>query len=334
MEDVPTLFQRRLLIVSGKGGVGKSTVSAALGVLAARYGRKTLIVELAGQESMATLLEGKSVGYEIVERRPGLYSMSVTPEASMQDYLVRELHSKLLYQLTFKNRFVAPFVAAVPGLEDLISIGKVMDLERSVDKKGNPHWDLIVVDAPATGQGLNLLRVPKAMMDMTISGPFYRNTKLIYDLLADHSRTALSLVTLPEEMPVNETIETYRQLRNQLGLDVRYLFVNHLRKQPFSTLEQEALPGLVSRGPAPGAAYSRGVRAVLGSALEISRRAELERRYVARLEENIPLPTISLPALPIRNMGPAEVDSLADVLAEGLRSQSERLWSQSPGEAR
>ena len=154
-------FARRVIIVSGKGGVGKSTVAAAMGVVAARLGRKTLITEVAGQETMAQLLGGKPSGYDVVERRLNLYTQSITPAKSMQEYLVRELHSSLLYQITFKNRFVAPFINAVPGLDDLVSIGKVMDLERTKTRDGVPVWDLIVVDAPSQARASTCSASPR-----------------------------------------------------------------------------------------------------------------------------------------------------------------------------
>jgi anion-transporting ArsA/GET3 family ATPase len=315
------MFNRRVVIVSGKGGVGKSSVTAALAVLAARQGKRVLVVEFAGQCAMAPLLGGPVTGYEEVERRPNLFTLSVTPEQSMEEYLVRELHSRRLYQLVFKNNYIGPFIAAVPGLEDLVSIGKVMDLERAVDRKKRPVWDLILADAPATGQGLNLLRVPKAMMDMTRMGPFYQNTKLIQDMLVDPDRTVLNLVTLPEEMPVNETIEMHRQLARDVGLRQGYVIVNNLRAQLFTPTERALLPVLAERGAAPTAKHPAIVGAVLKTAAELNRRAMLERAYVTRLTSEVALPLIELPALARRNLGPAEVELLAEYLAEGMRAR-------------
>jgi len=312
------MFRRRVIILSGKGGVGKSTVAAALASLAAREGKRTLVVELAGQTAMTTLLGGAPGNYEEVERRPNLFTLSVTPEQSMQEYLIRELHSKRLYQLLFKNHYVAPFIAAVPGLEDLVSIGKVMDLERAVDRRGHPRWDLIVVDAPATGQGLNLLRVPRAMMEMTRMGPFYQNTKLIYDLLIDPTRTLLNLVTIPEEMPVNETIEMHRMVRRDIGVPQGYLIINNCRGELFTPSEQALLAKVASIGPAPDATHPRVAGAVLRTGLELNRRAQLEQAYVTRLQAEIALPTLKLPLLPRRNIGPQEINYLAEQLADKM----------------
>lgn len=332
------LFKRRVVIISGKGGVGKSTITAALARLASLQGKKVLVVELAGQCNMAMLLGGEVAGYQEVERQPNLFTLSVTPEQSMEEYLTREMHSKKLYQLIFRNRYVGPFLSAVPGLEDLVSIGKVMDLERSRDRSGKPVWDLILVDAPATGQGLNLLRVPKAMMEMTRVGPFYSNTRLIHEMLLDPHRTVLNLVTLAEEMPVNETIEMFRQVHRDLHMPMGYCIVNHLRTQWFSAEETAILPELLSQGPAHPSTSSTGMaehggnstpnqgvpqakpvlEALLKTVTELNRRAMLEQGYVARLGADVHLPLLPLPALLTRNIGPAEVDVLARQLSERM----------------
>lgn len=311
------LFERRLVILSGKGGVGKSTVTAALALLASRQGKRVLVVEFAGQCNMALLLGGGTAGYEEVERQPGLFTLSITPELSMEEYLVRELHSRKLYQLIFRNQYVGPFLAAVPGLEDLVSIGKVMDLERAVNKKGQPVWDLILVDAPATGQGLNLLRVPKAMMEMTRVGPFHSNTRLIHDLLVDPQRTALSLVTLPEEMPVNETIEMFRMVHRELHIPMGYIIVNALREQSFTAEETSLLPSML---PGNGETVHPGLQALLKTVTELNRRAMLERAYVSRLTSEVHLPLLELPALPTRNLSLPEVEQLADLLSLEMRA--------------
>lgn len=321
------LFRRRVVIVSGKGGVGKSTVTAALARLAARQGKKVLVVELAGQCNMAMLLGGELAGYQEVERQPGLFTLSVTPEQSMEEYLTREMHSKKLYQLIFRNRYVGPFLAAVPGLEDLVSIGKVMDLERSRDKSGKHTWDLILVDAPATGQGLNLLRVPKAMMEMTRVGPFYSNTRLIHELITDPHRTALNLVTLPEEMPVNETIEMFRLVHRELHLPMGYCIVNHLRPQRFTAEETALLPELLGGHPSgpvaspPANGTPNALQALLTTVTELNRRAMLERSYLGRLEQEVHLPLLELPALTTRNIGPQEVEALAQHLSTAISAR-------------
>lgn len=323
------LFKRRVLINSGKGGVGKSTLTAALALLAARSGKRTLVVEMAGQCSMAQLLGGDSAGYEIVERQPNLFTLSVTPEQSMEEYLVRELHSKKLYQLIFRNRFTGPFVSAVPGLEDLVSIGKVMDLERALDRKGRPSWDIILVDAPATGQGLNLLRVPRAMMEMTRVGPFYNNTRLIHDMLMDPFRTLLNFVTLPEEMPTNETIDMFRHVHREIHVPMGYVFVNHLRAQPFSLEEAQQLRYVRASArdvstAAHGAGLTDAVGALIRTVSELNARALLERSYVTRLQAEVALPLICLPALPTRNLSFPEVETLSHLLAQDLRALSLR----------
>lgn len=320
MKEAHRLFDRRVIVVLGKGGVGKSSVTAATAVLAASSGMKVLVVELAGQCAMQELLGGPGGGYEPVERRPNLFSLSVTPEESMEEYLVRELRSKQLYRLMFKNPYVAPFIDAVPGLDDLMSIGKVMDLERekAPNDPERARWDLIVVDAPSTGQGANLLRVAKAMMDMTRMGPFYQSTKLIHDMLTDPRKTVINLVTLPEEMPVNETVEMHRALQRDLDIRQGYLIVNSVREPVVDAGHDKWLRRLYERGPSPSAREPDAIRALLRTALELQRRALLERGHIARLAAEVSLPMISLPLLAVRNLGPNEIDALSARLSHEL----------------
>lgn len=317
------LLRTRVHILTGKGGVGKSTLTAALALLATRIYDRVLLVELAGQCSAATLLGGDVTGYSEIVRRPGLFTLSVTPEASMEEYLVRELHSRRLYQLVFKNPITGPFLAAVPGLEDLVSIGKVMDLERAQTKAGTPAWDIIFLDAPATGQGLNLLRVSKAMMEMTRRGPFYNNTRLIHDLLEDPERVMLHLVTLPEEMPVAETLELFQSVRQELKIQPGVCFVNQLRRAPLPPELADGLETLVP-GSGPDAALAE---ALLDAAKTQAARVRLEASYLNRLQEALPMPRVHIPRLPQRTLGPQEVEHLAGLLAETFLSPSERSVS-------
>lgn len=201
----------RILLVTGKGGVGKTTVSLALALRAARGGKRVLHCETNGATVACRVFGQVGRGYEGTEIAPRLTTMSITSEAAIEDYIVQQIKFRKLYKMVFRNRVMGPFLDAVPGLHDLIQLGKVFDLEREQHDR-RPAWDLIVVDAPATGHGLTMLASPRAMMDLTASGPFFENARDVANLYEDPRKVALVLVALPEELPVNETVELYERL--------------------------------------------------------------------------------------------------------------------------
>ena len=206
------LTDKRILIVTGKGGTGKTTVSAALGVLAARQGKKTLIVECNGTQHISTLFQKPPSTYIPTEMVPGLSAMSITSEEAIEDYIVQQIKVRSLYKLVFRNRIMGPFMDAVPGLHDAVHLGKVFGLTEEQTSNGQNCWDLVIVDAPATGHGLSLLASPKSMMDLTRRGPIFDGVQSVHEVIADPEQTGIILTCLPEQMPVNETIELYGAL--------------------------------------------------------------------------------------------------------------------------
>ncbi len=208
---MPGLSDRRVVLVTGKGGVGKTTVAVALALEAARRGKRVLVCETQGATRIPALFGRPSKGYEPAQIAPNVWTLSITPAAAIQEYVVLQLHFVRLYKLVLQNRVMGPFVDAVPGLHDLVQLGKIWFAEKE-QENGRPRWDLIVVDAPATGHGLSMLGAPRAMMDLTRTGPFHENAKQIADLVEDAQRTALVLVSLPEEMPLRETESLFERL--------------------------------------------------------------------------------------------------------------------------
>jgi anion-transporting ArsA/GET3 family ATPase len=312
------LIDRRVLVVLGKGGVGKSVVSAALGMKAVRAGKRAIISEFNGAESMATLFDRPAVGYAGAELSPGLHAMSITPAQAVEEYLLRMLKFRLLYEVVFRNRYIEPFMNGVMGLSDLISIGKVMDLEwrradgsHGPDPQGPPKYDLVILDAPSTGHGLSLLSAPQAMMDITRVGPLYNNAKMIRDLLADRERVSVVLVTLAEDMPINETIELEAKLRDKVDIDIAGIVVNGVRPKLFdsdaSAEHWEELQTLAcSLGPAAEQAIAEAQRG-----LRDRSRAE---DHIARLRDSIDLPIAEVPLLARRDLDPPALLQIAEHL--------------------
>ena len=206
------VLDKRVVLVTGKGGVGKTLVAGLLAVRAARAGMRTVLCETFGAQQVGWLFGVTTHGYAPTQLAPNLSTLSVTSEASLEEYLLRVLKFRTLYDLVFRNRVMGPFMDAVPGLHDLMQVGKVWDLERTAAPRGGRAWDLIVVDAPATGHGLTMLDSPRAMMDMMVAGPFHDNARAIAELVEDPARTGIVLVSLPEEVPVRETEDLWARL--------------------------------------------------------------------------------------------------------------------------
>ena len=194
------LLDRRLVVVTGKGGVGKSTVSAALAVLAARRGKRVLVAEVDARERVAPLLGGRPSGPVVRQVVPGISTVNVDPRHALEEYALMVVKVRALYQAVFENRVVRFFLRAVPSLAETLMLGKILHEARS-ESGGRPRWDLVVVDAPATGHAVQLLGVPRALRDTVPAGPLRRDADWMQALLEDPARTAVTLVSLRRRCP-------------------------------------------------------------------------------------------------------------------------------------
>jgi hypothetical protein len=296
-------FRHRILFVTGKGGVGKSSVTAALGLQAARAGLRTIICEPSGATRMPELFGVPSRGYELTRLTENLHCIAITPEQAMEDYVVQQIKVRRLYRMVFRNRVVGPFVDGVPGLHDAVQLGKVFDLEREEagDRKA---WDLVLVDAPATGHGLTLLMAARTMMDLTRAGPLYEGNKLVDARIADPAVTGIVLVALPEEMPVAETIDLYGRLGPRRG-QVQLCVLNQIHDRPFPG----DIPWPTARAAladADGPALAEAVALTDAWVARITRQDEA----AARLAAALPCPHATLPRRPEREMTPDTLRAL------------------------
>ena len=274
------LLAKPLLVVTGKGGVGKSTVAAALGMAAAARGRRTIVAEVAARDVVSRALAGAGAGdgSAFVERDlgEGLHHISIDPESALEEYVKDQLPRGLSDMLA-SSRLFAYLVAATPGLRELLSVGKVWELAQPDRRTPGAHpYDLVILDAPATGHGVAILTAPGTFAAAARMGPVARQGGIIHEMLADPEQTAIIAVATAEEMPVNETLTLRDALRDELGQDFAAVVVNGVLPSRFRGPEVGALAAV-------GGRPSRAVRAARAE----SARAREHRAQLSRLRRGL-----------------------------------------------
>src|SRR5262245_25019547 len=319
MGPAPGLLDRRLLFFTGKGGVGKSTVTAAAALLAAERGKRVLLVEVDAKGSLTALFEHPPVGFEPRPVHPGVFAMQMDTEASLREYLKVQARVPVLGRLGPLAR-VFDFVAnAAPGVKEILTVGKVCwELRESLE--GRAHWDLIVVDAAATGHVISQLDAPLAIQELVHVGPVRQQTDWMVQLLSDPSLTALNVVTAPEEMPVNETIELVARARAELLVPLGVVIVNRVLPELFTHADEEVFEAL--RAPDAQAVLARHAGSGVTAVLDAARLAVSLRRsrspYLATLRDHVDLTLLLLPYLFVRDHGLRVTRMVAEALGQEL----------------
>ncbi len=313
---VERLLQRRLVILSGKGGVGKSTVGAALALIAAEQGRRTLLLEVDAPLEAARYLEAPPSGPEPVEVRPNLFTANLDPRGVMDEYVRHAVRIELLARRILESPIYDRFFSSAPGLKELMLLGKVMILEEEASGFARrPRWDLIVLDAPATGHGLSFLRVPLVASQAIPVGPVGTNARRILKLLRNPKKTALVMVAIPEEMAVVEARFFHTLAVDELGLDCAGVVLNAAYERRFSDAEEAQVLRLTRDGASGRLARDVELDSALLAARRHIRRRKLSRFYEGRLRRGLKEPLVTLPFLYAERFGLAEIRTLAERLA-------------------
>jgi anion-transporting ArsA/GET3 family ATPase len=304
LPPISALFEKRLVFVAGKGGVGKTTVALALGLAAARRGLRTIVCEVAHQERFSRLMGREGVGYEETEIADHLNAISLDQQHTLEEWVTYQLPSRRLAGLLYRSGIFQHLTSAAPGIKELVTIGKIWELAQLHRKtKDARPYDFVVVDSPATGHGLGMLRAPRTFADIARVGPIRHQAERIHDFVVS-DKTGVLAVALPEEMPVNETLE-YRDEIVAFRGDLDAVVVNALYPHRFTDEEIASLNG--HAGPAVRAAMTEHHR-------YLGQQAELERLKGG--VGNVPL--VSLPFLFAPDLGLTEVSELSRVLEEQL----------------
>src|SRR3954471_5761723 len=232
--QVAFLLDKRLVFVTGKGGVGKTTVAACLARVAARRGKRVILCEVAAEETR----------HDEIEVAPGIHSIAVDPEHAMREYLSDQVGTRLSKLMT-SSRVFTYLAAAAPGMRELLTIGKVWDLAQLDQRRtGDIPYDLVILDAPATGHALGMLRTPRTFRDVARVGPISRQAGRIDAFLSDPELTGVVAVAAPEEMPVNETIEFIDALGAEMSISPDAVVVNGVFPDRFRDADLAAIERL------------------------------------------------------------------------------------------
>jgi anion-transporting ArsA/GET3 family ATPase len=309
----------RLQLVVGKGGVGTSTVAAALAVASARAGERVLALELARQGGLARIFgRAPSEPGVPLEVRPRLSIAYIDGESALAEYLELVVPIRRVLAAVFASRVYRLFVAAAPGLKELMTVGKIWYEQDRKDGDGRFAWDRVVVDAGASGHSLQYLQMPGTAAQTFTSGLVHREATRVESLLKDPARTRVHVVALPEEMPVTEAVQIVARLRSELGLPLGTLFMNRWRERsPAGAADVVRKLGEVDAahcedvGSYPGALVVEGVR--LAAERRLAWEA-VQERSIERLERETSVSAVRLPFLAAEEFGIAEVERLADAL--------------------
>jgi anion-transporting ArsA/GET3 family ATPase len=306
------LLDHRLLFVTGKGGVGKSTVATALGLLAARRGLRTIVAELASQDRVQGAFEsgGRTEVFKEVELAPGLFAISIDPQHAMEEYL--RVKAGAVGSALASSRLFGVFAMATPGMRELLTMGKIWELAQLRRRtRGSSPYDLVVVDAPATGHGLGILRTPRTFAEIAVAGPIAATAGNIAATIADRAFTGVLAVATAEEMPVNETLELSAELSAD-GLALDAVIVNALYPARFHPAEAERLARVVAESNV------RAVRGAVRAALSERARVAVQAHQRSRLCAGVAAPVLDLPYVFCENLGRGELEDLADALEHAL----------------
>ncbi len=293
------LLDKRLWIVSGKGGVGKSTVAAALALRSARAGKRTLVCEVNTQERVSRFLERPEAGPEIRLLEENLWAVNVRPQEAMREYGLMVLRFETLYKTVFENRLSRQFLRFIPSLQELVLLGKIMFHLQEKLPDGRWRFDTLVMDAPATGHAISFLSVPQVLIQTVPPGPMAREAQKMRDLLVDPAVTAAVLVALPEEMPVNEALELHAALRDKVSLRTHAAVLNQSFPERFTGADLEALQGHPELLAVAQAHHDRASQAVLAG---------------TKLERNLHAPVFPVPRLFTPEFGRKAIEQVMEHL--------------------
>jgi len=301
------LLDRRFLFVVGKGGVGKTTVATGLALAASRRDKKVLLALVNCKERVSQLLNTDPIGAEIVTVAENFDVVNMTPDAALEEYGLMILKVKAVFNAVFKNRLVRAFLKGTPGLEAWSMLGKAF--YHACPPKGEPDYDLVIVDAPATGHALDMLRVPFVIENVAPPGLLRRDAMRAAEMFRDPERAGAVLVTIPEYMPTSETIELSDALANELEIPVLHLVINRVLNVLFAEKERPVLENLPSE-----IAEDSEIRGLTVAGKRRALRETVQARAVQRVRSHVDAPCAELPYYNGLESDTAAIEAMSEAL--------------------
>ena len=295
--DRAHLETRRFLIVTGKGGVGKTTVCAAEALQLANKGKRVLISLCNAKERLSKMFGTKPVGSDVVQLAERVWAVNMDPERALEEYGEMVVRSRSLNALLFANKYARALFRGVPGMHEWAMLGKAWWHTTEKLPNGEDRFDVVILDAPATGHGLDMLRVPRVILDVVPPGVLRRDAQAAWDLFRDARRSGVLVVTLPEEMPTTETLELAASIEVELTLPIVGLVVNGVLPQLFSEAEAEALVAVPELLDLAAPLTARDGEAALVAGARRAVRERVQRESLEKLRVESRLPRLSLPFL-------------------------------------
>ena len=273
---MPAFAPRRFLFITGKGGVGKTTVTAALARSLSARGLRVLVTVCGAKERLGTLLGAPPLRSTISELAPNIWGVQLVSEVALREYGAMKLKNRVLVDAIFDSKYVAGFLSGTPGMKEWSLLGKAW-FHATEEEQGRPRFDVVLFDAPATGHGLDMLRVPKVIVEIAPPGVLRSDAERAWEMFRDPARSGVVVVTLPEEMPTNESLQLCAALRSELTLPISEVVVNSLLPPLFSKADASALQQL------SGLDESTPARAVLQSGVRRATRERIQDESLIRL---------------------------------------------------
>jgi anion-transporting ArsA/GET3 family ATPase len=305
---VDDILGRRFLFVTGKGGVGKTTVAAVLAERAAQSGKRVLLAETSPKEHVSRLIGKSSLSTQVSELSPRLFGVLLDADVALKEYGALVLRSERLVSALFDNALVRGFFHGAPGLKEWAQLGKAWYHSTETLADGSPRFDVVILDAPATGHGLDMLRVPKTIVELSPPGVLKTDAERAWTQFRDPLQSGVVVVSLAEEMPTNESIELCATLEQELSLPLSAVIVNQVVPPIFELGERDALAVAEEPSGSDPAALT------LGAGIRRAAREQVQAACLARLA-TLGAPLISLPFLPGGVDGPRSLASLLAALA-------------------
>ncbi len=310
------LLDRRLIFVTGKGGVGKTTVAASLALLAANRGKRTLVCEVDAKGNLADFFETGPTAFAEREIAPGLWAMSMDTEASLRQYLTLQLKLPLIARVGPLARMFDFVASAAPGVREIVTVGKLC---WEVKER---HYDLVVVDAAASGHIVSQLAAPQAINELVQVGLVRQQTGWMLDILGNPATTGLVVVATPAEMPVSETLELTARVAEETNVDLAAVVVNRVLPELFGRGEEEVFDRLSD--PSAEAALDDALSGPVQPLLDAARMAVAMRRgrteHLERLRDSVAssIPMLYVPYLFFRSHGMRATRIVTDALSAEL----------------